>query len=220
MTEAEWNACTDPAPMLAFLQNEGKASRRKLRLFAVACCRKMAHVMSDESLRRPLDVAERFAEGKATDEELFSAYQEAARNARVIRAKGAWAVVSVASTGPFNAARGVAHATRSVTLHANRGLEPHVWHSTPGMSHDEQAALLRDIFPFPDGPALDPAWLSGAVPSLARVIYDERAFNRMPVLADALEDAGCHDERILGHCRASGGHVRGCWVIDLLLGRE
>ena len=55
---------------------------------------------------------------------------------------------------------------------------------------------------------------------IAQAIYDDRAFDRMPILADALEDAGCMDQTILNHCRQSGEHVRGCWVVDLLLGKE
>jgi hypothetical protein len=87
----------------------------------------------------------------------------------------------------------------------------------------EQCALLRDVFGNPFRPAtIDPGWLAwngGTVPKLAEAIYDGRAFDRLPVLADALEDAGCADEQILSHCRGPGPHVRGCWVIDLLLGK-
>jgi hypothetical protein len=70
------------------------------------------------------------------------------------------------------------------------------------------------------GPSIPPAWLAwgGLVPTLARAIREERRFQDLPVLADALEDAGCTDADILGHCRAGGPHLRGCWVLDLLLG--
>jgi hypothetical protein len=81
--------------------------------------------------------------------------------------------------------------------------------------------LLRDIFGNPFRPVtLDPRWLTSSVLDLARVIYDERAFERMPVLADALMDAGCDNDHILVHCRGDSPHVRGCWVVDLLLGKE
>jgi hypothetical protein len=88
-----------------------------------------------------------------------------------------------------------------------------------------QAALLRCILgnPCRPAPTLDPDWLrwkDGMVARLARGIYDDRAFDRLPILADALEDAGCHDTAILDHCRQPGPHVRGCWVVDLLLGKE
>jgi hypothetical protein len=87
-----------------------------------------------------------------------------------------------------------------------------------------QAILLRDIFGNPFRPvALDPAWLAwngGTVRKMAEAIYDDRAFDRLPILADALEEAGCTDRDILDHCRWGGDHVRGCWAIDLLLGKE
>jgi hypothetical protein len=84
-----------------------------------------------------------------------------------------------------------------------------------------QATLLRDIFGNPFRPAaLDPAWRTETVLALARGIYEERAFDRMPILADALQDAGCTDEDVLSHCRGPGPHARGCWVVDLVLGKE
>ena len=87
-----------------------------------------------------------------------------------------------------------------------------------------QTRLLRDIFGNPFHPvAVDPAWLAwndGAIPKMAQAIYGERAFDRLPLLADALEDAGCTEADILAHCRGPGPHVRGCWVVDLLLGKE
>ena len=87
-----------------------------------------------------------------------------------------------------------------------------------------QATLLRDILGNPFHPtAVDPAWLAwnaGTIVSLAQAIYDDRAFDRLPILADALEEAGCDDPDILAHCRQPSVHVRGCWVVDLLLGKE
>ena len=84
-----------------------------------------------------------------------------------------------------------------------------------------QAALLRDIFGNPFQPvSLDPTWLSSTVQAMATGIYAERAFDRMPILADALEEAGCDNLDILNHCRGPGTHVLGCWVVDLLLGKE
>jgi hypothetical protein len=70
--------------------------------------------------------------------------------------------------------------------------------------------------------AFDPAWLAwndGAVAKRAQAIYDDRGFDRLPLLADALEDSGCTEAEILAHCRGPGPHVRGCWVVDLLLGK-
>jgi hypothetical protein len=88
-----------------------------------------------------------------------------------------------------------------------------------------RASVLRDVFgnPFqPVGP-VDPAWLifnSGAACSLAQSVHDSGGFDRLPLLADALEDAGCTDFELLGHLRGPGPHVRGCWAVDLVLGKS
>jgi hypothetical protein len=79
-------------------------------------------------------------------------------------------------------------------------------------------SLLHCIFGNPFRPvAFDPRWRTSDVTGLARAIYDDKAFERMPILADALMDAGCEDEQIISHCRGTGPHVRGCWVADLIL---
>lgn len=84
--------------------------------------------------------------------------------------------------------------------------------------------LVHDVFGNPFcPPALDPSWLQWrrrTVPRMACVIYRKRCFRNLPTLADALEEAGCRDAAILTHCRAPLEHVRGCWVVDLLLGKE
>ena len=83
------------------------------------------------------------------------------------------------------------------------------------------ASIFREVFGNPFRPVTtDPSWLTETVVSLATGIYAERAFDRMPILADALEEAGCDHTDILTHCRGDGPHVRGCWVVDLLLGKE
>jgi hypothetical protein len=83
-----------------------------------------------------------------------------------------------------------------------------------------QAILLRDVFGNPFRPVtIDPSWLAwnnSTIPNLAQGIYEERAFDRLPILADALEEAGCNDADILAHCRSGGDHVRGCWAVDLV----
>jgi len=78
-----------------------------------------------------------------------------------------------------------------------------------------QADFVRDIFGNHFRPvATDPAWLTSTVIALAHGIYDEKAFDRLPILADALQDAGCDNDDVLNHCRQPGEHVRGCWVVD------
>ncbi len=84
-----------------------------------------------------------------------------------------------------------------------------------------QAQLTRDIFGNPFRPvAFDPRWRTSDTVGLAQAMYDDRAFDRLPILADALMDAGCEDEQIISHCRSEGPHVRGCWVVDLVLGKS
>ncbi len=84
-----------------------------------------------------------------------------------------------------------------------------------------QARLLRDLLGNPFRPVtIDPAWRTSTVLALADGIYQEKAFDRMPILADALQDAGCDNEAMLDHCRSEEPHVRGCWVVDLLLGKS
>ena len=88
-------------------------------------------------------------------------------------------------------------------------------------SAPEQANLVREVIGNPFRPVtLEPRWLSSTVLDLARTIYDERVYERMPILADALLDAGCDSEEIINHCQGAAPHVRGCWVVDLLLGKE
>src|SRR5262249_37713894 len=124
----------------------------------------------------------------------------------------------LACRAAVNAACAVGHALSSQGASENE---------VAGATHTEfaaQTALVRDLFGNPFRPAqADPAWLAwngGTVPKLAEAVYPERAFDRLPVLADALEEAGCCDAELLSHLRSPGPHVRGCWAVDLLIGKE
>ena len=197
LTECEWLACPDPLRMLEFLRYAGTATDRKLRLFAVACSRR-ARDRADALGRAAADVAEAFADGEAG-----AAALRAARLA--CRSAGPSAAWYAAATDPHVAARNAALSAQS----GNPGEGP------------AQAELLRDVFgnvfrP----PAFDDAWRTPEVVALARNIYDERRFADLPALAEALRRAGCGEEEILRHCREQGrSHTRGCWVVDLVLGR-
>ena len=108
------------------------------------------------------------------------------------------------------------------------GEVPQVWDEAAAKTYHavliRECALLRDIVGNPFRPVtLDPAWLrwnDGCVPKIAQSIYEERRFGELPILADALEDAGCDNADILAHCRGPEPHVRGCWAVDAILGKE
>jgi hypothetical protein len=180
-------------------------SERKLRLFAVACSRRM-WAWIDALGHHAVELAENFADGLAGPDEMRAA-RLACQGAS---GQAAW---YAAATNPAIAAR---NAARSAQAGA-------AYNSLLGSEVDEllaQAKLLLDIF----GDrlqtcAVDPIWLAPNVVNLAQTIYDERAFDRMPDLADELAKTGCDNEEILAHCRESRPHVRGCWTLDILLGR-
>jgi hypothetical protein len=240
VTEAEWDTCEDPTPMLEFLR--GKASDRKLRLFACACCRAIWQHLAAGELRQAVETAEGYADGAASKDDLRAIHNLIAAIAKDAFFHG----VSLAGRGepkPFalqHAAIAVAEATSSSLdgPHGDHDPAPgecaasvaaqsahHQNEETYQAERSRQAELVRDIFgsPFRPAPALDPSWLAWngcTVAKLAAAIYDERRFADLPILADALEDAGCADAAILAHCRGPGEHVRGCWVVDLLTGRQ
>jgi hypothetical protein len=220
VTEDKWLACTAPREMLNHLdpllrQLALQVSRRKLRLFACACCRRVWHLLGYETLRRAVEAAEHHADGLFTDAEL-----EMARTAiHYERRAGHQAKDAVLNaTGPGFLAYAVSTVAAAVDL-VRRHARP-VTLNSAAAERAAQAALVRDVFGNPFRPRqVDPHWASrgdAAVAKLALAIYDEHRFEDMPILADALEDAGCRDEEILAHCRGGGGHVRGCWLLDLV----
>jgi hypothetical protein len=246
VTEADWLACTDPSPMLESLR--GRVSERKLRLFAVACCRRIWHLLTDERSRKAVEVAERFADGVASGALMRGTRAEAGRRAREAAAAALDAPVARCLDVPAAAAawqtallpwgKADERAAEQVAL-ADAGKRAEPWAARSFGQHVDadaafgvarqqerghQVGLLRDIFGNPFRPITPvPAWLTwhdGLLASMARRMYDSRDFSDMPVLADALEEAGCQDQNILGHCRSGGQHVRGCWVVDLVLGKS
>ncbi len=208
MTESEWLTCTNPMLMLEFLQ--GKGSGRKLRLFACACCRRVVRLLSEKQYRDGLAVAERIAEGVGTEAERAEA--------SVSHPWYSDLVGCALIADPFEAARAAQYyAAKAVRIEVSNDKVNTAWIT----ERTAQTDLLRDIFGQACHPILvDPDWLTSTVVTLARVGYDDRAFDRLPILADALEDSGCTDQTILDHCRSGGEHVRGCWVLDLLLDKE
>jgi hypothetical protein len=215
MTESEWLACTDPNAMLDFLQ--GKATDRKFRLFAAACCRGIWGLL-DLIGTGAVEVAERHADGAVSAEELSRAVNHSWWGADRLNYEedhiwvAGWAAhAAVAGEDPFEAAALAAGAAR-------REDEP-----------ASQCILLRDCFgPLPFRPvSVSPAWQTAEVAALAQAAYEERELPagtldlaRLAVLADALEETGCDQADLLAHLRGTGPHVRGCWAVDLILGKE
>jgi hypothetical protein len=200
MDEAKWLNCTDPAPMLEYLR--GKASDRKLRLFACACARAIWDLLEDERARQAVEAGERYADGLTTAEELGVASERAWEAVDACPSEANYSAQSTVEISTYDAAvDGARHA------------------SLDGVQLKTQCGLLREIFGNPFRPmTTDPSWLTPEVIALARVIYEERAFGRMRELADALQKARCPDADLLAHCGQESDHIRGCWVVDLILG--
>jgi hypothetical protein len=192
-----WSTSNDPDEMIGLFRKE--ISNRKFRLYACACCRRAWDRLPQLS-RKTIEAAERFADGLLTAANLD-------------------AMNSLPAPDWLDAATRAAAASSIEDMYPTTGLVR--------LNRDEeveaavQARLLRDIFGNPFRPVtVDPAWQTANIVALAQAMYDERAFDRMPILGDALEDAGCTNADVLTHCRQPGEHVRGCWVVDLLLGKE
>jgi len=238
MTEQEWLACGDPTPMQEYLWE--KFTDRKVRLFRCACCRRFEVELSvDSVLRSAVELGESYADGSITSQQfeagredflsqsglgsdvlgprpehhfgksvLFAVWPRACTDPRQVNrmacARLRWARVTPWSEFQFQQGKA------NTLLHAES---------------IAQCSLLRDIFgTLPFRPTLiNPSWLAwndGTILRLAQAIYNDRRFADMPILADALEEAGCTDAEILAHCRGEGPHFRGCWVVDLLLGKK
>jgi hypothetical protein len=246
VTEWEWVTCKDPEPMLEHLRS--KAGERNVRLFACACCRRIWKLLS-EGCRNAVVTAERFAENEAALEELVAAYHTVnalrpplgnhsphvspgweywAAEATTLTASSPEAFPSNASVSydqtVYNYLDILSSAANSVAMAAALG----------DVAMNVQAAkfvqsrLVHDIFGNPFRPATrEGAWVTPTVTGLASAAYEERVLPtgeldpaRLAVLADAIEEAGCPNADILNHLRERGPHVRGCWPVDLLLGKE
>jgi hypothetical protein len=208
MTEQEWLKCDDPEKMVRFLH--GRASDRKLRLFGCAACRCVWDLFTEECFRTAVEVAEKFADGNASGKDLIAAKKESGAALEISGLRGItgtvlWGLGSAWST-TRNAITAAIYPTWVFTDHPDR--KRHV-------------SLLADLFGNPFRTlVVDPSWQTQPAIHIAEGIYTDRAFDRLPILADALEEAGCTDADILAHCRSDGPHVRGCWVVDLILGKK
>ncbi len=216
MTEAEWLTCDDSTPMLEFMR--GRASDRKVALAAIHACRTLWNLCPLESLRTGLTICERYAEGRSSPSEvtrllvvLVSRFQTFDFAASDPDHRGKRDVV-FAILSLVDAISGQAFGMEQDLSQRAQWLIPH------GTGH---AHVIRDIFGNPFRPIVfSPAWRTDTAVSLAKGMYESRDFSAMPILADALQDAGCEQTDILNHCRDEKQvHVRGCWVVDLVLGK-
>ncbi|VTR96030.1 Uncharacterized protein OS=Sorangium cellulosum (strain So ce56) GN=sce5710 PE=4 SV=1 [Gemmata massiliana] len=204
MTEAEWLACQSTEMLLT--QFDGQATERKFRLFACACYRRCGPLpRADERERaaawRAVETAERYADGLADDEELLAAERVGAVGG-CMASDVCFHHSLVRNSDGYFAAKSAAH---NCDDEAEGG-----W----------SVAMARDIFGNPFRPvAFSPSWRTSTAVALASQMYESRDFGALPILADALQDAGCDSAEVLDHCRGPGPHVRGCWVVDLVLGK-
>jgi hypothetical protein len=225
MTEQEWLTAIDPHYL--FKKVHGFMFERKLRLFAIACCNRVSTLCNDSLAMNWLSVAEMYADGQAQKPQRQNAEGEAHRAGTV---NGYLVVCTLhkraneaASRSSSFSADAVARAAVPEFFESTKDTEKwsRVLRSERQKEFNAQADLLRDIFGNPFRPiTLLPEWRTSTVLALATGIYEEKAFDRMPILADALGDAGCDNEEILQHCRSETVHTRGCFVVDLILGKE
>jgi hypothetical protein len=221
MTEAEWLASTDPFPMLLHLGDQ--ASLRKLRLYACAWGYASWDRLTDERSRQAILTAERFADGLADSAELALAFTAAAQAWNEIPEVRGYRRVrgNKALTGARTARRTAELARDVASLDEVGRTARYISLRGSAAMRLRLANYLRDIFGVPFRPvAVEPAWLAwqeGTVGRLARSIYEEGRFDDLSVLGDALEEAGCTSADVLGHCRQAEQHVRGCWLIDLIV---
>lgn len=241
MTESKWLACAEPGIMLRYLIRSKRhgvlATDRKLRLYLAACCRRIWSLIDNEPCRKGVVFAEQFADGLIGDVDRRVARSAAREAAQACQARQDYAAACAAWSASYCldkriklAGGGVPPQAHAVSW-ARRGnqdtdIPKHLIIINNEMR--EQSNLLRDIIGSPFRPVtINPAWKTRSVGAIAQAAYEDRILpagtldnTRLAILADALEEAGCDNSDVLNHLRQPGDHVRGCWVVDLLLGKE
>jgi len=215
MTEEEWDAGHNPVEMLEELRtaprgklrwfgrlfDDRQLSHRKLEMLSVAWSRCFGNLL-DDATRRMFDHAEEYADRgeRSFDQNQLQSLFDCVRRHDGVERMAIEGLMMLFCVGPQDVLIG-------------EDFDPRL--------RDDLAHLVRDIFGTPFHPVeFDPRWRTANAVDLARTIYEEKAFERMPILADALLDAGCSDETASKHCRGGGPHVRGCWVVDLVLDKS
>ena len=223
MTESEWLECSDPTPMLEFIRV--KVCERKLRLFACICTRRVWNLLYDKHSQKALTLVEMYADADDSESLLDTARRLA--NQAVHTAYREGRTVAGVELVSMLCREDISRATSAVELAARCEANLIDQHGLNAIKQ-KQGLLLREILGNPFRPiTINPSWLTPTVLTLAQSAYDERILPsgeldpaRLAVLSDALEEAGCNNADILAHCREPGDHVRGCWVVDLILGKE
>jgi len=228
VTEQEWFETTEATALLKHLQ--GRVTDRKMRLLACAACQRIWHWIPPKiqaAIARLEQIAGDYT-AKAEILKLRVIGREAERvdpaNAVQWAAALAGQYATEATSHSETSVSCISFAAEAVGLSAaqkDRSRISVAFDIARGREARAQCLLIRDIFGDPFHPVtFRPAWRTATVTSLAEAIYADRAFDRLPILADALEDAGCTSAEVLEHCRGPGPHARGCWVVDLVLGKS
>ena len=219
MSEQRWLRAKSPLNLLLYLKRtrpglRTKARRRKARLFAWVCLGRVAGLLDNPDARALVEAGEQHAEAGRG---LVRPGEQQDMLQRVGRGTNSWALATAlfrAINSDSRAAAGVWRYTARREFDVARG-------NTAAEEKRWQAAVARCLLGNPFRPvALDPDWRTSAVLALAEGIYADRTFDRLPVLADALDDADCDQPDLIGHLRGPGPHARGCWVVDLVLGKS
>lgn len=216
ITESDWLGNKDFYGMIEFMYERGRV--RKLRLFGSACCRRLTVLPTVQRAMKAVGLAECYADGLVSEQEMLEASAASSRAVRWTRGEARSANVAASQTAGSLSYDTVCGLTNASTK-AEGPYEP---------QRAAQYQLLSDVFGNPFRPvSINPILLTPTVTSLAVAAYEERIMpsgeldlERLAVLSDALEEAGCDNIDILNHLRGPGPHVRGCWVVDLLLGKE
>jgi hypothetical protein len=217
MNEQEWLTCTDVTLLIKHLRTRGQD--RKLRLFACACARRLWDLLPVSPGREAVVVAERFADGDASAKALAEVYSRGIK----VWSEAKHACDSLLTGGMGVAVADASQAALYIAIHAAKVRFPAGTpnrRSAQAVERTAQLAAIHDIFGNPfQSVSVDPSWRSSITVAIAQTIYDERRFEDLPIMADALEEAGCQNAEILTHCRQHTEHTRGCWVLDLLCGK-
>jgi mannitol/fructose-specific phosphotransferase system IIA component (Ntr-type) len=234
MSESDWLSCPDPLALLGRLRGTKVMTERAARRFACACCRRMWHRLPEGPARRAAEAAERCARGELSVEELPE-HRRASEHLAEWGEQGPigplWEAGWFLST--YGGAMYCADDPDAGAVLASAAAEDTAeavlrlclpWATALGLPPAVQADLLRDVVPPPYGPVRFEEswreWQGGEVRRLAEAIDQDQAFDLLPVLGDALEEAGCPDARILNHCRSARPHVPGCWVVRGVRGKD